>query len=276
MSVVRREGDWRLEKRETGFYEITYERQTEVQVFTPEYKPGVFDDRNSLTVPVEEADSFSEAESLFIEIAQKRASMQVGGFGSLGGTSGIEATHDSESAIEDDFGDIDDLPPGGFAIVLLAVGGFVVYSFDFALDSIPFLVGLLMIAIGMLVFGWAAVLFKSQSPKAAWNFLTTLEREDTAEETDDKEDDEIEKTPPAPKSLKDELYFERANQKCEWCDERVDQPEVHHIEPRSEGGPNTPSNLIVLCPGCHVKADRGAISKSKLQSKVRRLTKPNN
>ncbi|MFP8958140.1 HNH endonuclease [Natrialbaceae archaeon A-CW3] len=67
------------------------------------------------------------------------------------------------------------------------------------------------------------------------------------------------------------MYFERASQKCEWCDERVDHPEVHHIRPRSEGGPNTRSNLIVLCPGCHRKADSGGISQTKLRAKVRRL-----
>lgn len=62
----------------------------------------------------------------------------------------------------------------------------------------------------------------------------------------------------------DELYFERANRKCEWCEEPIDSHETHHIKPRSEGGPNDPENLIVLCPNCHDKADRGMLSRSKL------------
>ncbi|WP_425607549.1 HNH endonuclease [Natrinema zhouii] len=38
--------------------------------------------------------------------------------------------------------------------------------------------------------------------------------------------------------------------------------------PRSEGGPNMPKNLIVLCPNCHRKADSGTISRSKLKYRV--------
>lgn len=83
-------------------------------------------------------------------------------------------------------------------------------------------------------------------------------------------DDPFEKINPAPENLKNELYFERANQHCEWCEEWVDTPEIHHITPRSEGGKNIAENLIVLCPNCHRKADRGIISKSKLEYKLNR------
>ncbi|WP_336135244.1 HNH endonuclease [Natronomonas amylolytica] len=76
------------------------------------------------------------------------------------------------------------------------------------------------------------------------------------------------KTPPPSESLKNELYFERANRECEWCGEHVDSPDIHHIKPRAEGGPNDPENLIVLCPNCHRKADGGTISRSKLKYRV--------
>jgi 5-methylcytosine-specific restriction endonuclease McrA len=78
------------------------------------------------------------------------------------------------------------------------------------------------------------------------------------------------KTKPAPENLKNTLYFERAMQHCEWCNEWVDTPEIHHIIPRSEGGPNLAKNLIVLCPNCHKKADLGIISRSKLEYKLDR------
>lgn len=78
-----------------------------------------------------------------------------------------------------------------------------------------------------------------------------------------------EKTPPASEKLKNELYFERADKQCEWCGEDIDSPDVHHIKPREEGGPNKKSNLIVLCPTCHRKADRGVISRSKLKYQIR-------
>tara|TARA_Y100001970_G_scaffold292291_1_gene432950 strand:+ start:15 stop:575 length:561 start_codon:yes stop_codon:yes gene_type:complete len=86
------------------------------------------------------------------------------------------------------------------------------------------------------------------------------------------DEDVFEKTNPTPENLKNELYFERANQHCEWCEEWVDTPEIHHIVPRSEGGKNTTGNLIVLCPNCHRKADHGVLSRSKLEYKLNRKT----
>lgn len=70
--------------------------------------------------------------------------------------------------------------------------------------------------------------------------------------------------------MKDDIFFERADQECEWCGERTDAPGVHHIEPRSEDGPHEYDNLIALCPTCHRKADKAAISKTKLKAKTSR------
>ncbi|WP_254764491.1 HNH endonuclease [Natrinema marinum] len=78
-----------------------------------------------------------------------------------------------------------------------------------------------------------------------------------------------EKTPPTPERLKNDLRLDRADGQCEYCDEEIDLLEVHHIQPRSEGGPNTRKNLIVLCPNCHRKADRGVYSRSELKHKVK-------
>jgi len=41
--------------------------------------------------------------------------------------------------------------------------------------------------------------------------------------------------------------------------------DVHHIIPRNEGGSNRRSNLIVLCPTHHRKADNGAIPRRRLK-----------
>lgn len=82
-----------------------------------------------------------------------------------------------------------------------------------------------------------------------------------------------EKTPPAPQKMKNELYYDRADGHCEHCNERVDQPHVHHITPRAEGGPNKESNLIVLCPNCHTKADAGLLAKHRLRFKAREQNK---
>lgn len=89
----------------------------------------------------------------------------------------------------------------------------------------------------------------------------------------DSESSSANKTPPVPQKKKNELYYERAETECEHCEEQVDQPHVHHIEPRSEGGPNTDDNLIVLCPNCHSKADSGLLAKHRLKYRVREQNK---
>jgi hypothetical protein len=36
--------------------------------------------------------------------------------------------------------------------------------------------------------------------------------------------------------------------------------EIHHIEPRSDGGNNEPENLLAVCPNCHTKITKGIVS----------------
>ncbi|MFB6107425.1 MAG: hypothetical protein ABEJ82_01130, partial [Haloplanus sp.] len=75
MGVVRREGDWRLEKVQDGLYEVTCQKRTELKIVTSEYNPTAFDDeRYGMAVPVREVNSFSDAESIFEEMARKGAS----------------------------------------------------------------------------------------------------------------------------------------------------------------------------------------------------------
>jgi len=77
------------------------------------------------------------------------------------------------------------------------------------------------------------------------------------------------KTPPVKPKKKYELYYERAQKRCEHCKESVDQPHVHHIVARADGGTNTDSNLMILCPNCHTKADAGLLSKHRLRFRMR-------
>lgn len=45
---------------------------------------------------------------------------------------------------------------------------------------------------------------------------------------------------------------ERDKHSCRWCGEAG--TEIHHVVYRSSGGPDEPSNLILLCQGCHMRA----------------------
>lgn len=274
MGVVRRKEDWRLEKREEGVYEITNQKESQMKILTPDYKQGMMDNPMLGAVPVREVDSYSEAEGLFEEMAEEDSQpglgpMIGGGSSSAGSTGqlGEELENHETGSTEET-----NLPAGGVGLVLLITGGITIRSAGFAPTSIMFLTGVAMTVVGIAVFGWAGILYKKHGLSEAFEFLITVEEDSSSAETDDKP----KRTPPTPEKLKNKLMFDRAGQKCEWCEDSFDHPHVHHIEPRREGGPNDPENLIVLCPNCHEKADREAIPRSKLKAKVARLPRISN
>jgi len=265
MGVVRREGDWRLEKEAEGVYVVTFRSEPDLKIRTPDHSPGMFDEHGVSMVPVREVSSYSEAEGLFEEHANGGRSRSTDNIDPV--SMDVETDlPDRDISIGDD-GENVRLPPGGIALVLLFAGGIYLYTAAPPVGSLPFGIGGAFVGVGFLIFGWGIVIYHTRSLEEALEFLvTTSENDGRSSESEQ----EAEKTPPTPERLKNELFFERASQTCEWCGDDVDQPEVHHIVPRSEGGPNDPQNLIVLCPNCHRKADAGAISKSKLKAKVRR------
>lgn len=277
MGVVRREGGWRLEKVDEGAYEITFEREPQLKVITPDYREpfGSFD-----MLPVREVNSYEEAEGLFEEHAHGPPPLGMGGGGLLDDTSSLGSglpdgtgaggggsfgspLKSESSASESGLEDID-APPGFVALALIIVGVFFTLTEGFAPDSTVFQVAFVMVLIGLAILGWGGFLYRNHGWDQASDFLF-----DSGKGKPALTDVTNEKTPPAPEKLKNEIIFDRANLHCEWCDDRFDSLHVHHIEPRSEGGPNTKRNLIALCPNCHDKADRGVMSRSKLKSKVR-------
>lgn len=73
---------------------------------------------------------------------------------------------------------------------------------------------------------------------------------------------------------------------CECCDAHApfvredDSPflEVHHVQRLADGGGDTPSNAVALCPNCHRELHYGIEKRSlanKLQSKIGRLVPSN-
>jgi len=270
MGVVRREGDWRLEKLEEGHYEISYQRDPQAKVITPEYEAGMMDDATLSALPVHEVGSYSEAEGIFEEHTYGGSPAGFAAPNSSSSADEFNLGFDSATAEEGSDEDMN-LPPGGLALALLFAGGVVVYGTGLSFDSPSFMIGSGLGLIGLAILAWAVVLYQKRGPEEAIDFLMTTDEGDKSPSSSSAGNDEVETTPPAPEKLKNRLIFERAEQQCEWCEKHLDNPEVHHIEPRSEGGPNEPENLIVLCPNCHRKADGGGISRTKLEAKVEHI-----
>lgn len=283
MGVVRREGAWRLEKLDKGHYELTHQHETTAKILTPDYSPGLMDDVTMAPVPVHEVDSYAEAEGIFEEHAHgsKSGDILSAGGGVGGGTSGLGGNIDvgstgSSSGASRSSGDQElieeagNLPPGGIAVVLVLAGGITIGTYGFAPGDLVSLFAMGMVVFGLLIFGWAGLVFRDEGLQEAVDFLASMDDAGSSGgKSSNEEHVETTTAKPVPEKRKRELIFGRAEQECEWCDDHLDNPEVHHIEPRSEGGSNDPSNLIVLCPTCHRKADRGGITKTKLKQKMR-------
>lgn len=257
MGVVRREGDWRLEKRNEGVYEITFRREPQLKVYTESDSA----DRGLGMIessPVREVSSYSKAERLFEEKAKGGAPM---GMTPSKGSGGSESSSSGESV------DLSELPPYGIGLVFLTAGGFMIYLFWNAENALGVPIGAVFILVGLSPFVYGGYLYRTEDWPTAFDYLVEAESDRSSESSSD---EDTGKTPPLPQKSKQKLKFDRADHECEWCDEHHDHLEVHHIKPRSEGGPNEAANLIVLCPNCHRKADRGSITRTNLKAKVER------
>ncbi|MFC7155494.1 HNH endonuclease [Halomarina halobia] len=174
------------------------------------------------------------------------------------------------SDIDVDLEELEDLPPVGILVFAGIVGGFL--SLNQPLNSMPRLQwGIVVVCVAIIVI--VGIRFyqiqASQGLKEGVSWLITPSEQNSNDQSGKSTQA---KTPPVSESLRNELYFERADRRCEWCEEHIDSPDVHHIEPRREQGPNEPDNLIVLCPNCHRKADSGSISRSKLRYRIEQQT----
>ena len=166
-----------------------------------------------------------------------------------------------------------EITPIVILIVSLIFGGYVV--FERPLDIGATYIWVIVLALSTAGFFYVVWGFNEARKESGMNAAVRwLFTELNGEPQSSSADSTIEKTPPTPERLKNELRLDRADGRCEYCGEEMDFLEVHHIKPRSEGGPNTRNNLIVLCPNCHRKADRGVYSRSELKHKVKQQEAP--
>lgn len=74
-----------------------------------------------------------------------------------------------------------------------------------------------------------------------------------------------------PKRMEKKI-FQEANSTCPFCGEReISLLDIHHIIPRSQGGPNEELNLILACKKCHTDIEEGKISLAEVMKKKQEL-----
>ena len=76
---------------------------------------------------------------------------------------------------------------------------------------------------------------------------------------------------PIPKKV-EKLVYQEANSSCAFCEERdVATLEIHHINPRVDGGGNEPENLLLVCSNCHGRITSADISVHEVYNTKLRL-----
>lgn len=74
-----------------------------------------------------------------------------------------------------------------------------------------------------------------------------------------------------PKRIEKKI-FQEANSTCPFCGEReISFLDIHHMIPRSQGGPNEELNLILACKKCHTDIEEGVLSISDVIKKKQDL-----
>lgn len=65
-----------------------------------------------------------------------------------------------------------------------------------------------MIVAGLVILGWGGVIYRKEGAGAALEFFFAVDEEDSETTEETGSNDKTEKTPPAPQSVKDDLYFD--------------------------------------------------------------------
>ncbi|MEF8780611.1 MAG: hypothetical protein V5A46_08015 [Haloferacaceae archaeon] len=171
MGVVRREGDWRLEKRRDGVYEVTRREEPRMTVLTPEYSPDRLGDwPRDFASDVRLVDSFSEAESLFEETAAGSPPPRGTDIDAVLPNAGDDQSNGGAGTEDPNLGDA---PNGVVFPVLLAAGAYLAYSTGFSPNDLAFLLGVSLVVTATGGLAWGLLLYRKKGAEAATKFLWT-------------------------------------------------------------------------------------------------------
>lgn len=258
MATRRREGDWRLEERGEGIYEITLGEEPRLRLRTTDAPLREREGQRPGPVPVRTVPSVAEVDRLFEALArgappaaEERAASETSMGGSPTGRVGSAGDLDPSA-----------LPPLGTSAVLL-LGGVLLLAFSRYDGNVYALVlGAGFATVGVAIVAHAVFLAGADDWRAAWRFLVAAD-EDGGSAADD-----AARRPAVSGATATELLLERAEHRCEYCDAEPDRLDLHRIVPPGEGGSNEPSNLIALCPACRQAAERDDVPRASLEEAI--------
>lgn len=148
----------------------------------------------------------------------------------------------------------EDLPGWAQALIVATVG---VYAMWLWLPTWKFVLIWAVLGFGLLAAGYAYVQ-KHEDPMEALSAITTSDSSSTVEKVDRLSSYQKSK-------LKDAVGME-----CEVTGCGMKRSlHVHHITPRSEGGGNELSNLIVVCRNHHADCDNGSFNRTQQREMIR-------
>lgn len=255
MSLVRREGNWRLRRRAVGWYEISYHGEPREWLLTPAYGTDSTRDIRATGVDVRRVESRGDATDRFEVhigrdwrvdgVTERSPEHRTGGWGAGADRARLDA--------------IESVPPGGLGLGLLVFGVVALVSARPAVGSAGFLLAGTALLVGIGILGWVATAAADGSATLVWPPV-----EADGEPTDPIGQAASPSSPDVPSALERELLVCRADGRCEWCGVASDELTIHHIVSHREGGATEPSNLAVLCQHHRRLAAAGDISASAL------------
>ena len=159
MGVVRREGDWRIEKRGEGIYELTYQKNVELRLYTEDATRR--DQMGFDGVPTDRVSDFHDVERVFEDRVRRSQTQQ-----QMMEMDPMAGTGDRQPISQED------LPPGGFGLVLTIAGVLsLVWIYPTLGNNYVLALGGIMAAGGLAIFGYALYLFREEGLGEAMDFL---------------------------------------------------------------------------------------------------------
>jgi len=78
MSIIVRDNDWRLKKKEDGLYLVTYNKEPQRKIITNDYSSrNIVSEKYEFDMPVDDVESFEDAKSIYKSEVEKNKNSSI-------------------------------------------------------------------------------------------------------------------------------------------------------------------------------------------------------